>query len=503
MEIVLKYLGYLLLIFAVFPVIPIVAALYYAEPVLPYFAPMLLSLLIGYWLTTLKLDSNGRVSITDFDLPRSISLFALSFLTISVIGSVPYLLVQKVSFIDALFESVSGFTTTGLTILTDVESVSHSLLIWRAETQWIGGLSIVLLFLVVVSAMRSQESLKETTTKARAVANLYQAQGASEKIEANMKKSMRNTVFIYLFYTIVGIILLGIVGLSTFESIAIAFTAISTAGFSVTNEFYTSWPVLLVVSFLMLAGGMSFVAHSRLFKGHLRDLLRDRTLRFYILTILVAFLLTLFILRDFKISFFEVISAFTTTGYSIADISVMPAIVILVIFVGMITGGMLGSTCGGIKTNRFLLMLKSIPWMVKKAASPSGAIIPLKHDGLVVDDEYMIVTQAFIACYVLLLVLGTCVIMVTGESFLDSSFQTVSALGGVGLSTASPAYFTPVAKGVLSVAMLFGRLEIIPLLVLGRLFFERIRAKMRRSEEEARKLFYISWLPSDLWKRRP
>jgi trk system potassium uptake protein TrkH len=503
MEIVLKYLGYLLMIFSVFPVIPIVAALFYREEFLPFLAPALLSLLLGLWLVRMKIDHERKVSITDFDLPRSISLFALSFICISVIGSLPYLLVQKLSFLDSLFESVSGFTTTGLTILTDVESVSRSLLIWRAETQWIGGISILLLFLVIISAMRRQESLKETTTKARAIANLYQAQGASEKLEASMRKSMRNTVFIYLFYTLLGMILLGVVGLSTFESIAISFTAISTAGFSVTNEFYTSWPVLGVVSFLILAGGVSFVVHNRLFKGYLRDLWRDRALRFYLLTIIGVILVALVFLGDFKVAFFQMLSAFTTTGYSIADISLMPAIVIMLIFMGMITGGMIGSTCGGIKTNRFKLMLRSIPWLVKKAASPSGAIIPLKHDGIVVEDEHMLITQAFIACYMIILLVGTGIVMVTGESFLDSSFQTVSALGGVGLSTTSPAIFHPVAKSVLIVAMLFGRLEIIPLLVLGRFMFDRIRIKIRRQEEDSRKLFYIKWIPSGLWKRRP
>ncbi|MBU2561012.1 MAG: TrkH family potassium uptake protein [Nanoarchaeota archaeon] len=503
MEVVLKYLGYLLIIFAVFPVLPIVAALYYNEAVLPFFAPVLLSLLIGYFLVSRSADHGKRLSITDFDLPRSISLSALSFFTISILGAIPYALIQKTGLIDSLFESVSGFTTTGLTILTDVESVSRSLLIWRAETQWIGGLSIVLLFLIIVSAMRSQDSLKDTTTKARAIANLYQAQGASEKLEANMNKSIRNTVMIYLAYTIAGIILLGVVGLTTFEAIAISFTAISTAGFSVTNQFYTAWPVLAVVSFLMIAGGISFVVHNRVFKGYVGELWRNRTVRFYFLTVVVALLISFFFLADFKVAFFETLSAFTTTGYSIADISVMPSIVIIVMMVGMITGGMLGSTCGGIKTNRFKLMLKSISWMVRKTASPMGAIIPLKNEGVVVDDENIMITQAFIACYMLILLLGTAVIIVTGESFLDSSFQTVSALGGVGLSTTSPSFFHPVAKSVLIVAMLFGRLEIFPVLVLGKFFIDRMRFKIRREEEESRKLFYIRWAPSGLWKRKP
>ncbi len=502
MEIVLKYMGYLLLIFSVFPFLPIVVAIYYGEPFLAFFAPVLVSVLLGLFLLFRSKNYNKSLRVTDFDLPRSISLSALSFITISIIGSLPYLIIQKTSIVDSVFESVSGFTTTGLTILMDVESVSRSLLIWRAETQWIGGLSIVLLFLVIISAMRSQDSLKETTTKARTIAILYQAQGASEKIEANMRKSMRRIFYIYLFYTVFGIFLLYITGLTVFESVAIAFTAISTAGFSVTNQFYTYWPTLAVVSLLMLAGGISFVVHNRFFRGFLRDMWHDSNLKFYILSIVLAIAGSFVLIGDFKVAFFEILSAFTTTGYSIADINFLPQIVILIIFIGMITGGMIGSTCGGIKTNRIKLMLKSIPWMVRKASSPSGAIIPLKDNKVSVSENNVMITQAFIACYVLILIIGTGIIMLTGESFLDSSFQTVSALGGVGLSTTSPAMMAYSAKVVLIIAMLFGRLEIIPVLVLGKVFYDRVRSKVRKSEEDSRKLFYTKWLPSDVWKRK-
>ncbi|MBW2997165.1 hypothetical protein KY349_02375 [Candidatus Woesearchaeota archaeon] len=503
MEVVLKHLGYLLLIFSIFPVIPLIAAIIYSEPVLPFLATAILSLLLGFLLISSRDATGKRPSIKFFDIPRSISLSALSFITISVIGTVPYLMILKTSFLDALFESVSGFTTTGLTILTNVEEISRSLLIWRAETQWIGGLGIILLFLIVVSAMRRQQSLKETTTKAKAVATLYHAQGASEKLEASMEKSMRNTVLIYGGYTLFGIFLLFITGLSFFESISTAFTAISTGGFSVTDDFYTAGNVLGVLLFLMIAGSVSWVAHNRFFRGHLKDFIKDLNLRFYLLTIVAAVVIVFLFIGDFKTAIFETVSAITTTGYSITDISALPAVAIMVIVLCMLVGGMLGSTAGGIKINRFLLMLKSLPWMVKKAASPAGAIIPLKAGNMVIEDEDMLITQAFIACYVIILILGTIILMVTGLSFLDSSFQTTSALGVVGLSTASPALFHPVAKTVLIVAMLFGRLEIIPLLILGRYFYEKARTKMRRKKEEARKLFYMKWIPSAVWKRRP
>jgi len=504
MEIVLRYLGYLLLIFSVFPGLPFFAAVYYGEPMLPFLVPSLVSVLAGILLLRRGKSGVVKARLSSFDLPRSISLSALSFIVMSLLGALPYLLVAGTPFIDSLFESVSGFSTTGLTIYSDVESLPMSLLLWRAETQWVGGLGVVMLFLLIISAMRQQESLKETTTKARAVATLYQAQGASEKLEANMGKSINNTVIIYGAYTLLGIILLGFAGLTTFEAIAISFTAISTAGFSVTNHFYTTWPVLLVVSFLMVAGAVSFVAHNRLFRGYIWEFFRDHKLRFFLVSVAIAVFLVFAAVGDFKVAFFETVSAFTTTGFSITDINLMPAFAIMVIMLSMIVGGMIGSTAGGIKIGRFRLMLAAIPWMVRKAASPSEAVIPLRIDGKVVEDDTILVTHAFIALYLIIIFVGTGVIMLTGESFLDSSFQTVSAIGGVGLQTTSPAGFHPVAKSVLMLAMLFGRLEIFPLLILGKFFYDRVKGNIRKREEEAsaRKLFYIKWIPSALWKKK-
>ncbi len=501
MEIVLRHLGFVLLIFSLFPVVPFVAALYYGGPFLPFLTLAAVSALLGMWLVRRE-DSGGNLSVQHFDLPRSIALSALSFIVLSVLGTVPYLMMTRMSFLDAFFESVSGFTTTGLTVLMDVESVSRPLLVWRAETQWIGGLGVVLLFLLIVSAMRRQDSLKESTTKARAIANLYQAQGASAKLHMNMSKSIKHTTFIYLGYTLVGIALLYVVGLSSFEAVSIAFTAISTGGFSVTNTFYTSWPVLIVLIFLMVAGSVSWVLHSRFFRGYFRDFFGNRSFIFYLALLILAVIGVFAFTGDLKASLFEATSAISTTSYSISDMNALPPVVVFIIMCCMMIGGMIGSTAGGIKIIRFRMLLKSIVWTVRKSASPSGAIIPLKMDGKPAQYMDMVIIHAFTAAYMLVLFVGTGILMITGLSFLDSSFQTVSALGVVGLSTTSPALFHPVAKVVLIVAMLFGRLEIFPLLVLLKLMFGRIRRRIRARKEESRKLFYMMRRPSGLWKRR-
>jgi len=500
MDLILKHLGYLMVLFGIFPILPVLYALFNYESVLPFFVPIFISIGVGLWL--MKLHREKEISISAFDLPKGVALCALSFVIMSVIGAIPYLMYTEVPIIDALFESVSGFSTTGLTIFTDVESLPKSILLWRAETQWIGGLGIVLVFLLIVSAMRQQESLKETTTKAKAIASLYQAQGASEKLESNMKKSVDHMIIIYLTYTIIGIFLLIFAGLTVFESVAISFTAISTAGFSVTNVFYDSWPVLFIISFLMIAGATSFVFHNRLFKGHVYELWRNKAFKFFIFSMAGAVFVVYLFVKDFKVAFFETMSAFTTTGFSITDIDMMHSMAIMVIMLSMIVGGMIGSTAGGIKINRLKLMLVSIPWLVKKGVSPSEAIIPLKVDDRIVDKDMLLVSQAFIFCYLVILVIGTSILMFTGISFLHSSFQVTSALGGVGLQTTNIDVFKPLAKIVLMIAMLFGRLEIFPLLILGKFLFNNLKDSSMRRDESSRKLFYTKWLPSFLWKRR-
>ncbi|MBW2967292.1 TrkH family potassium uptake protein [Candidatus Woesearchaeota archaeon] len=506
MKAVLKHLGYLLLIFSIFPILPFWTAIFYRESFLPYLLTGLLSFLLGMALLTKKFnmenDPKRKLDYTALDIPRSIALFAMCFVMMSFIGALPYVIAVDFSPLDATFESFSGFTTTGLTVIDDVEIMPKSLLLWRAETQWIGGLGIILLFLMIVSGMRRQDSLRDTTTRSRAIASLYQAQGASEKLEANMRKSIRRTAIIYAAYTLLGIILLAILGLSVFEAVSISFTAISTAGFSVTNEFYTSWSILIVVMFIILAGAVSFVVHNKLFKLELREVLRNKIFLFYLFFIFGGFLILWWSTLDLKVALFETVTAFTTTGYTIAEVALLPHIAIMVMMIGMIVGGMLGSTCGGIKVNRLVLTLKSIPWMVRKTAAPRGAVIPLKMEGKLVEEGTLWITHAYVACYMVILAAGTLVLMLTDIGFLDSSFQVVSALGGVGLSTAAVSGFNAVAKIVLIIAMLFGRLEIFPVLVMGKTVYDAARKKVRKAEEDAQKSFYTMRVPSKLWKRK-
>jgi trk system potassium uptake protein TrkH len=244
------------------------------------------------------------------------------------------------------------------------------------------------------------------------------------------------------------------------------------------------------------------VVHNRLFKGKVRELVRDGTVRFFLLLIALFTLMAFWFMGDFKNALFTVVTAITTTGFSTVDFNRIHPVALLVVMVCMIIGGMIASTAGGIKVGRFRIMLKSIPWLVKKAVSPAEAIIPLKVDGKVVDDDNLLVVHAFITIYILTLFVGTGILMVTGLSFLDSSFQMTSALGTVGLSTANVALFNPVAKVVLIIAMLFGRLEIFPILALGKFLYDAARDSLRRREEAGRKLFYTAHSHTDTWKKR-
>ena len=216
----------------------------------------------------------------------------------------------------------------------------------------------------------------------------------------------------------------------------------------------------------MIIGATSFIIHNDLFKDKINELLKNFEFRFMMLLIGVSFLLSLYFIRSFKVSLFEIVSAFTTTGFTITNVRFLPAAVVSLIFTGMIIGGSLASTAGGIKLFRFGILLKSVTWMIKKLSNPSSAVIPFRIQKKPVEETVVLATQIFVTTYLFLLFCGATALMLSGYSMFDSFFQTASALGTVGLQSISLANANIVVKTVLMIAMLLGRLEIFPFLVL-------------------------------------
>ncbi|MBN2112408.1 TrkH family potassium uptake protein, partial [Candidatus Woesearchaeota archaeon] len=262
-------------------------------------------------------------------------------------------------------------------------------------------------------------------------------------------------------------------GMDFFESIAMAFTSISTGGFTVSDSFYSNNWQLLVLCILMLLGSISFIIHNKLLQKKFREFITSFEKNIFFAFLLLAVILALFVFRDARVVLFELVSAFTTTGYSITNISLLPHLFIMVIMLGMIMGGGIASTAGGMKVSRVYSILKSIPWMLKKLASPAHTVIPFRISNQTMEEKDLVMVYVFAFSFIFIIVIGTIIFMFFGYNFLDSSFQVTSALGTVGLQTMELAALNWLCKAVLILAMLLGRLEIFPLLILVRGIFRR------------------------------
>ncbi|PIN69571.1 hypothetical protein COV93_04820 [Candidatus Woesearchaeota archaeon CG11_big_fil_rev_8_21_14_0_20_43_8] len=478
---ILNYLGILMMLSATFYIPPMIVALIYAESLTPFLVPLIASLMVGFILKVIAGIEKIVSEQADLSLSftESLILSASALLSLSAVSSFAYILVIREPIIqkaiDALFESVSGFTTTGLTILTNIEAVPRSLLFWRAETQWIGGIGIVIMFVFLVTKYKTAKDRPGESNKLiSSYIRLYLSQGFSEKIEPSLKRSAKEILRIYAIYTLVGISLLFLSGLPIFEAITICFTAIATGGFIVTEAFYSNILQLGIIIVLMILGASSFVIHGKLFKGKLKDFFFDYRFIVLMTTIVIGILVVTVSGGNLGTAIFQLTSAITGTGFSIVDNNTLSPIFTLLVVIFMVIGGMLGSTCGGIKISRFYMVLKSVPWIMRKLTNPSTAVVPFKlKKDMPIEEEQMMMTYVFITTYVLLIVVATIAFLLMGYGFLDSSFQVTSALGTVGLSTMSLTTVPLFGKLILILLMLFGRLEIFPLLIIIKNVFSR------------------------------
>ena len=469
MRIILKYLGSIWIIASFFLLLPVGVGFFYGEPVFDLSATALMLLLAGVFLWR-EFPVKRRFKFLSF--MEGLVVTALTFVTLSLAGAIPFLSLFEGDFWKAWFESVSGITTTGLTMLDSLGEVPKSLLMWRAEMQWMGGIGIVMVFMFIILTLHRTSSNDKHRTTIASVSSLYQALGFSEKLEANFRQTISSVVKIYLFYTLLGFLLLQLVGLSWINALGTAFSALSTGGFSMTDEFYPGDGPLVIVIVLMLLGAMSFFTHHCLFRRNWRELF-SLEVKMMFLVLLIGFNLAFLVLRDLRTVVFEMVSALTTTGYSMGEIDKLPHLFILLMVIAMIVGGAVGSTSGGLKLSRVYTLLATIPWLIKKMVCPATAVVPLKVGKRAVDESNLVLVQIFFVTYMVFLVGGVLMFMIFGYPFFESAFHVTSALGTVGLQTMSMAALPVFLKALLIVYMLLGRLEIFPLMVLLVWLFKR------------------------------
>lgn len=451
---VLANLGFVLQIAGMLMVLPILLGFYYNET----------QPLISFFITALVFFGSGFLfnvfsERTELNFKSSCILITVVFFLLGLIGSIPYLYNNVFhdsvtsQFTDSFFESISGYTTTGLTFITNIDSLPKSLIFYHGLTQWIGGIGIVFILLAFFYPSGS-------------IIELVRVLGF-EKIKEGIKRVLTHVLFIYTVYVLVFISILYFLGLKdVLISVSLLFSTIATGGFSPVTNFSELLVNnrIWVLSLVMIIGAMNFFIHDKLIRGKVRKIFTKELIMF-ILVILFSWLLVSAISGlGFISSLFHVISASTTTGFNFISFSGLNESTKLIFVLLMLIGGMSLSTAGGVKILRLLLFFKSVPWIIKK-------LLLDKREPLILGDTTFHDKDVFVHLLIPLIAISILfvsafVFSLNGFSFSDSLFETTSAFSTTGLSVGLTTASLPVAlKWWLTLLMVIGRVEIIPFLV--------------------------------------
>lgn len=428
----------------------------------------------GLWLlmgVMFYLGKSTGKNLEDINIKDAVLVVVGSWGMLVFIGAVPYYL-YGLSIADVVFESASGFTTTGSTIVTDIEILPASLLLWRSATQWIGGMGIVLFFVSVVPAIG---------TAGKSLFS-YEVPGpVKESMTPQIRDTARILWLIYLGFTMTLFLILRLQGLSWFDALNHAFTTLATAGFSTKNDSIMGFSVASqwTISLFMLIGGTNFGLYRLLFTRQRKNILKDVEVRWYLSFI---FLLSAFMIiwnlifyydgnleQIFRENIFTVIAMVTTTGYANADYELFPIPLQALLLLTLFTGGSAGSTTGGIKFYRLVLVYRSISEQIKQTITPN-LVSHVKVGGHLLKQEVIFSTFVFLFIYLSVILMGSIVFLAMGIDFTSALTASASFVGNVGpaFSTVGPtenyAHFPDAAKIIGAFLMILGRLEFFAIL---------------------------------------
>ncbi len=404
-------------------------------------------------------------------LKHGMIIAAIAWLWAALMGSFALMMATDLSFLNAYFESMSAWSGSGLSIFTNVEILPRSVLFLRSIEQWIGGLGVVI---VVIGIL-----IRPGTAAAR----LYKSEAREERIRPSITSTVKIIWKIYLFYTVIGVLLYVLAGMSLFDAINNTFTNLSTGGMSIKNNnigAYNSPSITIITIVLMLIGGTSFLVHYKAIRGRVLDVFRD--IQFQAMIVIVSlFSILIIVYGKFTTlnAVFYVVSAISCTGSSTVPVSAMAAWMDypkVILAVCMIIGLAAGSTSGALKLIRVITLLKGIYWELKSALSPHGAVIPHKIGGKNIEDREIKEAGNYTFIYLLFILIGWLVFMQYGYDGIDSLFEIASAQGNVGLSMGITSPTMPWGAEIFMIfSMWIGRLEIIPALLLVRAAWDIIR----------------------------
>ena len=468
-KIVLHTVGRVILFEAILLLLPLAAALIYGESCAEAFIiTILIAAALGFAVSRLCSGAEKDIFIRE-----GFAIVSLSWISISAIGALPFVISGEIpSYIDAFFETVSGFTTTGASILTDVESMSRGLLFWRSLTHWLGGMG-VLVFVMAIMEKVPDRSI-----------NILRAEMPGHSVDKLVPRS-RSTAkilyYIYLALTVLEVVFLLCGGMPLYDSIVHALGTAGTGGFGIKADSIASYSHYLqwVITVFMLLFGVSFSMYYLLLLRKWKAVLGSNELRCYLGIGLASFVIITIniypmygnIADAVRLSAFQVSSLLTTTGYATADFDLWPQLSKAVLFLLMFSGGCMGSTAGGLKISRIVVLAQSVRNELRRALLPRS-VSSVKLNGRRLDPLEVKAVHSYFAIY--LSVIIAVFLLISFEPFgmetnLSAAVSCVNNIGpGFALigPSASYAAYSGFSKLVLSLAMLLGRLEIFPMLLL-------------------------------------
>lgn len=470
-KVILNFIGFLLILNGLAMMTGISFSLYFGDDdiqvlLLTGSSISILGLLLYYFTKTKGKEISKREGYV---------VVTLGWVVMSFFGALPFVFHGSIpSFTDAFFETMSGFTTTGASILNNIESIPHGLLFWRSLTQWLGGMGFIVLSLAILPILGiggMQLFIAEVPGPTK------------DKIHPRVRETAKRLWGIYVLLTVLEVILLLIGGMTFFDSINHAFTTMATGGFSTKQAsigYYTSPYIQYVITAFMFLAGMNFSLHYYLLHRDFKLVRENEEFKFYTFLI-VAFTVVIAIgifntehaglERAFRESLFQVVSMITTTGFVTADYELWGVFYHSLFFLMLFIGGSAGSTGGGVKVVRHLLLIKNSALELKRLVHPR-AVIPVRFNNVSVSKDIIFNVMAFLLFYLAIFVTGTIAMTLIGLDFLTAMGSVATCLGNVGpaIEGVGPSdnfsHIPDIGKWILSLLMMLGRLELFTVLII-------------------------------------
>ena len=448
-------------------VIPTVISLIYQEPIGAFVKTIIACEIVAAAMMLMGEKNSERLFSRD-----GFAIVSLSWIVLSIFGALPFYLSGSIpSYVDAFFESVSGFTTTGASILTDVEALGKGVLFWRSFSHWIGGMG-VLVFILAIAERNPNRSI-----------NIMRAEMPGAKVDKIKPKAKSTAIVLYKIYcvmTVLEIVLLLIGGMPLYDSVVHSLGTAGTGGFGIYGDSIGEFSPYLqyIIAIFMFLLAVNFSMYYLLISGKARAILNSNEFRWFLGIVGGAIAIIIVANQavydsgeeNFRQAFFQVASIISTTGYSTCDFNNWPEISKIVLFVLMFIGGCEGSTAGGLKVSRVMILTSSVRKEMKHSLHPR-MVSTLRISGKVVPSETVTSICSYLGLYLLTGIVALIIVSANGFDFETSITAVVSCLNniGPGLGGVGPAEsfaaFSDVSKVVLSITMLLGRLEIYPIIL--------------------------------------